>query len=555
MKQNGIRSLTAMILAVFMAVGLVCGDVRVFAKDEDTLVYGVNDQYRLDVLIEKATKEGKKKIVMQADADYTSDINITPNYVSWKGQDWRDKPAKRFITNSTETFVTFKSGVNIEVENIDFLKKGRPYEKGTKVVIERGATVHFKNAKFDNTVVNNGSATFENCVFATGEIENNGKAIYKGTTKEPKNIAKPKTMDKYEPLTFKPAHDRFNDVMVGKYRKQFNWVRVSGSESKIAKISAKVKESDTGLEASWERNSLSVYGTPRRDGEFTVELRGETLNYNNEKDVAIKEFKIRVVKGVDKDVYEFDETVRKTFDQAIKDAEKQGKRKIDQSRSAITGDVDITPQFTHWYGTDGAKNPKRNDIGYGKNTVVTFKKGVNITVKDIDFIKRGNTGAKAVIEDGAKVKFINCRFDDRVVNNGTAEFDNCTFKTGDIENNGFADYKNMKEPKNVGVAKQKPQPKPEPQPKNPDNSQEKDGEKNKNKQRETDSNIKNKKANTSDEKNGSMAKSKVQKAESGNKGTKTGDDRSITKEVIILSVAAICILILIIGRIVRKRKK
>ena len=52
-----------------------------------------------------------------------------------------------------------------------------------------------------------------------------------------------------------------------------------------------------------------------------------------------------------------------------------------------------------------------------------------------------------------------------------------------------------------------------------------------------------------------MAKSKVQKAESGNKGTKTGDDRSITKEVIILSVAAICILILIIGRIVRKRKK
>ena len=65
MKQNGIRSLTAMILAVFMAVGLVCGDARVFAKDEDTLVYGVNDQYRLDVLIEKATKEGKKKIVMQ----------------------------------------------------------------------------------------------------------------------------------------------------------------------------------------------------------------------------------------------------------------------------------------------------------------------------------------------------------------------------------------------------------------------------------------------------------------------------------------------------------
>ena len=148
MKQNGIRSLTAMILAVFMAVGLVCGDARVFAKDEDTLVYGVNDQYRLDVLIEKATKEGKKKIVMQADADYTSDINITPNYVSWKGQDWRDKPAKRFITNSTETFVTFKSGVNIEVENIDFLKKGRPYEKGTKVVIERGATVHFKNTKY-----------------------------------------------------------------------------------------------------------------------------------------------------------------------------------------------------------------------------------------------------------------------------------------------------------------------------------------------------------------------------------------------------------------------
>ena len=104
--------------------------------------------------------------------------------------------------------------------------------------------------------------------------------------------------------------------MVGKYRKQFNWVKVSGSESKIAKISAKVKESDTGLEASWERNSLSVYGTPRRDGEFTVELRGETLNYNNEKDVAIKEFKIRVVKGVDKDVYEIDETVRHSFDQA-----------------------------------------------------------------------------------------------------------------------------------------------------------------------------------------------------------------------------------------------
>lgn len=454
------------VISIWSIAGGVNG-VTLSKEDKDTFTYKVGEDMRLDVLVKTASKEGKKNIVMKQNADYIHDMDITPNFTSWKGLDWLDKPEKKFVANSFKVTVTFKPGTSIEVENIDFLKKGRASDIGVKVVVERGATVKFKNSKFDHTIVNNGVAIFDNCQFATNEIENNGNAEYKGGTKEPKNIGKPKTMAEYKALAIKPNSDKFDDIRVGKNIKQYNRTVLEGSEKRNAKITVYIKEKDTGLDSWFERDNVVLSGNPKRAGEFTVIIKAETLNYANKKDITTKGIKVKVVEKVADDVYEYDSNVRKTFEDAVKEAQKQNKRKIDQSAiAAVPGNVNITSQFTNWYGTDGANNPMKKGIGFFKNGTVTFKKGADVIVENIDFEKnkRNNVGVKVKIEEGAKVKFINCSFGNTVENYGEVIFENVKFHSKEIINNGIADYINTEEPKNLGTAKQRPKKKPDSKP-------------------------------------------------------------------------------------------
>lgn len=89
---------------------------------------------------------------------------------------------EREIGYMTEGSVTFTSGSKTEVTAISFYKRVNSASSiGTKVIINSGAFVYFKDCKFSNTVVNNGNAVFEN----------NGTATYTGSTIEPTNTGTP----------------------------------------------------------------------------------------------------------------------------------------------------------------------------------------------------------------------------------------------------------------------------------------------------------------------------------------------------------------------------
>lgn len=142
-------------------------------------------------------------------------------------------------------------------------------------------------------------------------------------------------------------------------------------------------------------------------------------------------------------------------------AEQDGKTAIEMgSDAANAGNVNITPQFKKWYsGKDWSGAVKKRSVGWIAENIITFKAGSDIVVENVDFIKRraNDIGAKVVIEEGAKVRFINSKFSNTVENNGVAIFENVTFATGDIKNNGTAEYVNTTVPTNIGTPKEKPQ--------------------------------------------------------------------------------------------------
>ena len=84
---------------------------------------------------------------------------------------------------------------------------------------------------------------------------------------------------------------------------------------------------------------------------------------------------------------------------------------------------------------------------------VVFPAGSKISVDRINFYKRNRSdaeGAVVEVQKGAVVHFSNCTFSNTPVVNGTAVFEDCTFATGKIENNGSATYTgSTKEPENT----------------------------------------------------------------------------------------------------------
>lgn len=101
-----------------------------------------------------------------------------------------------------------------------------------------------------------------------------------------------------------------------------------------------------------------------------------------------------------------------------------------------------------------SSGPKTVDFGYSYKMTVVFPSGSDIAVDRINFHKRNSSdaeGAYVEVQKGAVVHFSNCSFSNTPVVNGTAVFENCTFETGQIENNGSVTYTgSTKEPENIG---------------------------------------------------------------------------------------------------------
>lgn len=152
----------------------------------------INDNsYNLDTIIEQSLGDGT---VIKVGVDLTGvGQTVIPKQVTmltgWKIGNFfepEEYETKKSLGNDIEgATLTFESGSNVSIKSIDFKMPDK------SVTVPEGVTVTFENCSFDSTIVNDGEAVFHNCVFENGKIENNGTALYTGTTEEPENTAKP----------------------------------------------------------------------------------------------------------------------------------------------------------------------------------------------------------------------------------------------------------------------------------------------------------------------------------------------------------------------------
>lgn len=104
----------------------------------------------------------------------------------------------------------------------------------------------------------------------------------------------------------------------------------------------------------------------------------------------------------------------------------------------------------------GSGNERVRPLGYHYPLTITFASGSNTDVSSIEFYKANREsdaqGGNAVVAEGATVRFHNCIFYNTPIVEGTAVFENCTFRTGEIVNNGSATYTGSTvEPTNTGT--------------------------------------------------------------------------------------------------------
>lgn len=124
------------------------------------------------------------------------------------------------------------------------------------------------------------------------------------------------------------------------------------------------------------------------------------------------------------------------------------------------GNVVFDSSYKALYGWDksffGDNGESLRQIGFHTAGTIKFKKNSKMLVSSINFNKRNHAdavGALITIDKGAKVHFKNVTFHNTIVNNGQAVFEDCTFKTNEIENNGSATYTgSTKQPTNTGSA-------------------------------------------------------------------------------------------------------
>ncbi len=148
----------------------------------------------------------------------------------------------------------------------------------------------------------------------------------------------------------------------------------------------------------------------------------------------------------DEDYYELNNIIW-SFDKHIKKAKEAGKAHIKLGTDVAHAgeEIDIDPYLKSLTGYDYSFNNKTvREIGWKVKNIIHFPEGIDTEISYIDFYKRQNSssakGAFVIIEEGAKVKFKNCGFSNTVVNKGEAVFEDCEFRTGEIDSSGTASY-------------------------------------------------------------------------------------------------------------------
>lgn len=252
-------------------------DVSAASENASDSYYYIGDSsYGLSTYLSEAVAQGCTKIHVGTSFTDKGTVTIPSSITELSGysEGWFSSGPKTVdFGYSYKMTVMFPSGSDIAVDRINFYKRNSSDAEGANVEVQKGAVVHFSNCSFSNTPVVNGTAVFENCTFATGQIENNGSVAYTGSTKEPENIGKP--AEAYQGLAFSFASGKeFSAAVQGSQVSQTLPFELKGTKAADAKVAAKVLDQDgaevKGLSASVSDGKVSLTGTAPAAGSYSV---------------------------------------------------------------------------------------------------------------------------------------------------------------------------------------------------------------------------------------------------------------------------------------------
>lgn len=268
-------------------------DVNVASENASDGYYYIGDSsYGLSTYLSEAVAQGSTKIHVGTSFTDKGTVTIPSSIVELSGysEGWFSSgPKKVDFGYSYKMTVVFPSGSDIAVDRINFYKRNSSDAEGAYVEVQKGAVVHFSNCSFSNTPVVNGTAVFENCTFATGQIENNGSVTYTGSTKEPENIGKP--AESYQNLAFSFASGKaFSSAVEGNEVNQTLPFELKGTKAADARVSAKVLGQDgtevDGLSASVSDGEIALKGVAPAAGAYSVAVSASAAKEDGSADSA-----------------------------------------------------------------------------------------------------------------------------------------------------------------------------------------------------------------------------------------------------------------------------
>lgn len=181
-------------------------------------------------------------------------------FIGWQVKSFFEpegEKVQRLGSGGTEQTLTFEEGSNVIVRNITF-------EKGVHVVVPKGVTVTFEHCTFNQTMTNEGTAVFNHCTFATGEIINNGGAEYTNGTIKPTNLGVENPNSAHFPLGMNLSLTTLKDGVTGQEYIAECAYELSGNNKAYAMVTAEVVEKESGLTAKVENGKIIVLGTPTK---------------------------------------------------------------------------------------------------------------------------------------------------------------------------------------------------------------------------------------------------------------------------------------------------
>ena len=268
-------------------------DVSVASENASDSYYYIGDSsYGLSTYLSEAVAQGSTKIHVGTSFTDKGTVTIPSSITELSGysEGWFGSGPKTVdFGYSYKMTVVFPSGSDIAVDRINFYKRNSSDAEGAYVEVQKGAVVHFSNCSFSNTPVVNGTAVFENCTFATGQIENNGSVTYTGSTKEPENIGKP--AESYQNLAFSFASGKaFSSAVEGNEVNQTLPFELKGTKAGDAKVSAKVLGQDgtevDGLSASVSDGEIALKGVAPAAGAYSVAVSASAAKEDGSADSA-----------------------------------------------------------------------------------------------------------------------------------------------------------------------------------------------------------------------------------------------------------------------------